>query len=646
MLPGSFLRRSRSLVLLSALAFCAMAQPIAMPAAGTAPLSGPQIIQMLDQTIEWYRTLAIQQQAANQPSDLFILYDNRQTANRVIGLAFDIARADTELLARVGDAPASGTRNAVTQPIIELRSRFGRQLDAVQAELQEARRQLPQASGQRAVDLQAKLSELQGELDLFTARQSLVTTMLSIADESDVSGFSPEALRAQIDAMAVTLGSSNSTLGAPTPAAVATTAANSAGPLAPLIGASGPVAARFGIWDLAGNVLKLSEKLSTIGALQRRTQALAELFARIRKPVTERLKSMSEQGDALASAADTADAANLKQTRQALDALGEQFKTASSLLIPLGKTGVLLTQYTHNLANWHGIVASQYHDALQTLGVRVGVLLVVLALLLIASRIWRRAVARYVHEPRRRYQLLLIQRIAFAALVVLVIGFFVASELTAVFTFAGLITAGLAVAMQSVLVSFVGYFFLIGKYGIRLGDRVQVGDVVGEVIELGLVRLHLMELGAKGLSGPTGRVVGFPNSIVFQVSSGLFKQISGVDLAWHEMTLSLPAGAGLRRDQTAAGGRGGYGAQGLARRDHATGAGDPAHHGVYVRRRCPATGPARFLRGGRRGHGALPRAHEQRGRDRRARFARTAGRAAATGAGKKQLRIRGWRMPV
>jgi hypothetical protein len=127
-------------------------------------------------------------------------------------------------------------------------------------------------------------------------------------------------------------------------------------------------------------------------------------------------------------------------------------------------------------------------------------------------------------------------------LVVVIVGLAFASELGSIVTFAGLITAGIAVAMQSVLVSIVGYFFLIGKYGIRIGDRVQIGEVTGEVIDLGLVRLHLMELGGHGSQGPTGRVVAFANSIVFQTSSGLFKQMHGVDLVWHETTLSLPAG--------------------------------------------------------------------------------------------------------
>ena len=80
-----------------------------------------------------------------------------------------------------------------------------------------------------------------------------------------------------------------------------------------------------------------------------------------------------------------------------------------------------------------------------------------------------------MQEPRRRYQLLLVRRIVLWALVVAIVGFTFATELGSLATFAGLITAGLAVAMQSVLVSIVGYFFLIGKYGIRVGDRVQIG---------------------------------------------------------------------------------------------------------------------------------------------------------------------------
>jgi small-conductance mechanosensitive channel len=117
------------------------------------------------------------------------------------------------------------------------------------------------------------------------------------------------------------------------------------------------------------------------------------------------------------------------------------------------------------------------------------------------------------------------------------------THLSSFATFAGLLTAGVAVAMQSVLVSVVGYFILIGKYGVRVGDRVQIGAVNGEVIDLGLIRMHLLELTSLGPLGPTGRVVAFPNSVVFQSSGGLFRQIPGVNYTWHELSLSLPSGS-------------------------------------------------------------------------------------------------------
>jgi small-conductance mechanosensitive channel len=156
-----------------------------------------------------------------------------------------------------------------------------------------------------------------------------------------------------------------------------------------------------------------------------------------------------------------------------------------------------------------------------------------------AAELWRRAVYRYVNDPRRRYQFLLMRRFVIWFVMAIIIALTFLSSLGSIATFAGLITAGIALAMQGVIVSIVGYFFLIGKFGIRVGDRVQIGGVTGEVVDVGLVRFHLMELGGGGADGPTGRVVAFSNSIVFQVAAGLFKQIHGINFAWHEITLTL-----------------------------------------------------------------------------------------------------------
>jgi small-conductance mechanosensitive channel len=300
---------------------------------------------------------------------------------------------------------------------------------------------------------------------------------------------------------------------------------------------------KFGIWDLASTVFRLSAKASTIEMVDRRTADLQEVFTQIRTPPIEQLKVLAARGDKLAEQAEKADAADLKGMRDQYDTLAWLFAQTSAMITPLAKAEVLLTQYRHNLNNWREATHRQYLDALRALGMRLllfaGLLFVVFAI----AELWRRAVFRYVHDPRRRSRLLLLRKIVFWTFVVVIAASAFATELGSLATFAGLITAGLAVAMQSVLVSLVGYFFLIGKYGIRVGDRVQIGSVTGEVIDLGLVRLHLMELSGQGSMSPTGRVVAFANSIVFQGSGGLFKQIPGVNLAWHEITVSLPPGS-------------------------------------------------------------------------------------------------------
>jgi small-conductance mechanosensitive channel len=252
---------------------------------------------------------------------------------------------------------------------------------------------------------------------------------------------------------------------------------------------------------------------------------------------------LAARGDALAGEANAGSTVNLKGVRDQYDTLAWLFQQTASMVTPLSKAQVLLNQYRHNLSNWRDATAKQYQDALKALGLRLALFATVLAIVFAAGQVWRRAAFRYVHDARRRSRLLLLRKIVLWSLVVVIAASAFATELSSLATFAGLITAGLAVAMQSVLVSIVGYFFLIGKYGIRVGDRVQIGTVTGEVIDLGLVRLHLMELSGAGLMSPTGRVVAFANSIIFQASGGLFKQIPGVNLAWHEITVSLPAGA-------------------------------------------------------------------------------------------------------
>jgi Mechanosensitive ion channel len=508
------------------------------PDSSASVLTAEQVVQILDETVDWYRTLGTQQQNATQPSDLLILFANRQTADQVVNLAIELARANAELLSSEASAGPSSSDASSPQSLSRQQSELDAQRASIEAEIGGLKGS--RSSGKDQRDVAAKLTELQGELAMLAARRNLLDTMTEFTDQNSPKQASVSALKAHIDAIAATLPTLSVAAGS---TAIPSAAQTSAGPTTILSGNEMKTAAvaRSGIWDLGVTAVNLHRKIQAIDVVDQHTASLAKTFLEVSDFPLRQLKAYSARSDALAAQADKANGAALVALRGEFDTLAWLFKQTSAILLPLNKEQVLLTQYRHNLGSWREATQRQYLEALRALAIRLAILAGILTAVFLLAEIWRRAVDRYAHEARRRYQLLLIRKIVMWTAVIAIVGLSFATEISAFATFAGLLTAGVAVAMQSVLVSIVGYFFLIGKYGIRVGDRIQIGTVVGEVIDIGLVRMHLMELHADGPLGPTGRVVAFANLIVFQASGGLFKQIPGVNLSWHESTVVLPA---------------------------------------------------------------------------------------------------------
>lgn len=511
--------------------------PIAT-ATGISVLTANEVVQILDRVSDWYRTLGTQQQYANQPSDLLIIYANRQIADKVVDLAVETARSNAELLSSEANAVQ---KDAEDKSSLASLNRRRSQLDLQRRSLENeiaASHQRTGASRQGTKDLAAKVGELQSELAMNAAQANMLDTMREFVNQSNPKSADAEALKAHIDAIAASIPTTGNSAASTSSSTSNGAAASTPSSITNSIGSAKPDAA--GIWEFTQNALRLRGRIQAIVAIDNRTQELADLFRKFAQAPLRQLRRYSTESDALAVQADSAGSATLQGLRGQFDTLAWLFKQTSSILLPLSKEGILLDQYRHNLSSWREASSHQYHEALQALGLRLAILVGLLLAVFVLAEVWRHAVMRYVHDPRRRYQLLLVRTILMWVVGVGIVGLSFVTQISTFATFAGLITAGIAVAMQSVLVSVVGYFFLIGKYGIRVGDRVQIGSVVGEVMDLGLVRMHLMEYHTQGPLGPTGRVVAFPNLIVFQATGGLFKEIAGVNLAWHELSLALP----------------------------------------------------------------------------------------------------------
>jgi small-conductance mechanosensitive channel len=517
--------------------------PAAWPQQQDAPRASnaQNVLQFLDQTIVWYRHIALERQAASTPNDVFFANDNAQISDEIVRLSFEFARAE-EGRGNRGSNGQSQTTPSRYQALSQMYLKLDAQARQAEQNLDSLRKQLETATGRKRQDLESSAAELQSEVQLFDTRRDVLHTMMEFVG-STTEGIGATGLAAQIDALSHSVPSA---LTRPS----GSNAASRDNPSSAAVLAAGKPASP-GIWGLITDLLSVSQEMHTLDQGTQLTSALAQSSKQLQTPLVNDLKQMAHQGDTIAAQPDPNNLTLLTQNKTELDNLTAQFKLESASFVPLGKQAILLDLYSRNLTSWRSAVKSQYSTDLKNLLLRLLGLAVVLGMVLGVAEIWRRMIFRYVHDTRRRYQMLLLRKIGLWLAIVLVIAFSFATELGSVATFAGLLTAGVAVALQNVILSVAGYFFLIGKYGVRVGDRVQISGVTGEVVEIGLVRLHVMELGGSGRDvQPTGRVVAFSNAFVFQPTVGMFKQIPGTSFVWHEMTLTLASDGNYRGVET------------------------------------------------------------------------------------------------
>ncbi|MFT4111539.1 mechanosensitive ion channel family protein, partial [Silvibacterium sp.] len=244
--------------------------------------------------------------------------------------------------------------------------------------------------------------------------------------------------------------------------------------------------------------------------------------------------------------------ASTQSTEQSADtqlqSITTGFRAISAASVPLAQEIVLLEQSEANLNAWKSAVDREYKSILHSLLLRLLVIAIALVVIFLAGELWTRAANKYVKDRRRRRQLLMTRRVVVSFLSALTLLFGFITQFNSLATFAGFITAGIAVGLQTILLSVAAYFFIIGKYGIKVGDRITIAGVTGDVIDVGLVRFYVMELAGSGTElKPSGRVAVFSNSVLFQATTPLYKQLPGSDFAWHELIVKFTAAADPRK---------------------------------------------------------------------------------------------------
>lgn len=500
-----------------------------------AGLRSDAVLDHLNAVINWYRGAMSRVPAVGLPSDAVYQINAQNLAAEAAQLAFQSAEAEATLIPAASASPAAGSSSQ--QNVAKMLSDVNARISALQGQISDLDQQIARAPKARRQQLMAQKESAQGELELRNATHQALDQMAQFVNNNGESG------RGGLEGSITELRHSVPELA--NPGATKTVAkpptANPSGP-----GSTGLIGEMVALYDQLEGMRQLTQ-------MAEETARVRDAATNLRTPLVATLRATIQQGEQLASQANQASNQAPAQSgqqvapdqqRKQFEALAGRFKQIATASLPLSQEIILLGQANSNFLEWRQSLVHESNRILRSIVFRVLAIALAMGVILLLSEIWRRITFRYVTDMRRRRQFLALRRIVmgFCMGIVLILGF--VSEFSSLATFAGFITAGIAVGLQTILLSVAAYFFLVGRWGIRVGDRISVAGVTGDVVDVGLVRLYLMEYAGTGIDlFPTGRIVVFSNAVLFQATTPLFKQLPGAEYAWHEVAVTLnPAG--------------------------------------------------------------------------------------------------------
>jgi small-conductance mechanosensitive channel len=504
--------------------------------------------------VDWYRQLIALGQSSGLADDEVDRDRLRQSSIAAVQFAFDFSNAAASVLgpagAVAGSAPPDSSDDAAR--MARTAARLAARASALQSRVKELDTEIASAPARIRDSLTTRRAQVQASLDLTLEVQKTVVQLQQFAARSTSAGGGAASLATQIADLQRTVPETRSASSASRETAgrggtADTGASVSVPPPASNASVSSTVAIRpssAGLIPLASEWFSLRATRRQVDDAIKTTDKLSDELDSLRRAVGRQVGTLvrTSMADTLSTGTGAGGAAQ-RQTETAT----AQFRKLSTVLVPLSEQDITMDDARGTLSALSTTFSERSLAVARNIAFRAAVLALCIALVLLISEFWRRATFKYLHDTRRRRQFLLLRRVAvaIALLVILFLGF--VSEIGSLATYVGFLTAGVAVALQNVILAVVAYFFLIGRYGVRLGDRITLAGVTGRVVEIGLIRLYVMELSGPELQ-PTGRIVVLSNAVLFKPEA-LFKQIPGAEYVWHSVTLTLAPTTDVRAVQ-------------------------------------------------------------------------------------------------
>ncbi len=191
-------------------------------------------------------------------------------------------------------------------------------------------------------------------------------------------------------------------------------------------------------------------------------------------------------------------------------------------------------------SKWSAQVLLQHRIVLHLILQSLALIITILICMVVGDALVRRLMAHPVLDRRQMHTLRTVLELGIQVLGVVLILLVIFGLPQQTPTILGLATAALTIALQDFILAFLGWFILMGKNGIHVGDWVEINGVGGEVTEIGIFYTSLLETGTLADRGhPTGRRITFMNG--FAIRGQYFNFSTTGQWMWDEITVSVPA---------------------------------------------------------------------------------------------------------
>lgn len=147
-------------------------------------------------------------------------------------------------------------------------------------------------------------------------------------------------------------------------------------------------------------------------------------------------------------------------------------------------------------------------------------------------------VKRRISDVKRGYHWRRAILYTYSLLLILLIGRIWIEGIDSLTTFLGLATAGVAVAMHDTIANIAGWIFILSRKPFQVGDRIQIGETAGDVIDIRVFEFSLVEIGNwVDADQSTGRIIHVPNSKVLREPLANYQ--IGFEYIWNEIPVLI-----------------------------------------------------------------------------------------------------------